>query len=109
MSIVVVPSLSREFVRIPLSALDSGTVVDPTGDPVHFAAVAPGTEPTAWTAGEWDTDTTTNPPTYWAQVLVSGTGGGGTIELGEGLWDLWWRVTDAPERPARIAGTVRIT
>lgn len=104
-----VSSTSREYVMVPVSAVESGVAQDPTGDTVEFAAVAPGVEPSAWTAGSWETDATTDPDTYAARILVSGTGGGGTIELADGTYDLWVRITDSPERPTERVGTLIVT
>lgn len=106
MAVVTISSTSREYVRLPVAATLDGIAQDPTADTVEFAAVAVGAEPSSWTAGQWETDTTTDPDTFWARILVSGTAGGGTLALADGTYDLWIRVTDSPERPARRVGTL---
>lgn len=104
-----ISSTSREHVLVSVSATEAGVTQDPTGDTVEFAAVAPGTEPSSWTAGAWETDTSTDPDTYHARILVSGVGGGGDLTLADGTWDLWIRITDSPERPSRRVGTLIVT
>lgn len=106
MSTVTMSSTSRHYLRLPVSATWQGVVQDPTSDTVEFAAVTPGSEPSTWTAGSWETDTSTDPDTYWARILVSGTGGGGTLALADGTYDLWVRVTDSPERPSQRVATL---
>lgn len=106
MSTVTMSSTSRQYLRLPVSATWNGITQDPTGDVVEFAAVPIGGAPSTWTAGSWETDTTTDPDTFWARILVSGTAGGGTLALADGTYDLWIRVTDSPERPARRVGTL---
>ena len=107
--IVRISSSSREYVLVDIAATVAGVVQDPTGDTVEFAAVTPGSEPSSWTAGSWETDTTTDPDTYAARILISGTGGGGTLALADGTYDLWVRITDSPERPARPVCRLVIT
>lgn len=109
MSTVTMSSTSRQYLRLPVSATWQGVTQDPTGDTVEFAAVPPGSEPSTWTAGSWETDTTTDPDTHWARILVSGTAGGGTLALADGTYDLWIRVTDSPERPAQRITTLIVT
>lgn len=109
MSTHTISSLTKEYVLVEVVTSVGGVVQDPTGDVVEFAAAAPGTEPSSWTAGSWETDTTTDPDTYHARILVSGTGGGGSLALADGTYDLWVRITDSPERPARRAGTLIVT
>lgn len=101
MSTVTMSSTSRQYLRLPVSATWQGVAQDPTADTVEFAAVTVGSEPSSWTAGSWETDTSTDPDTFWARILVSGTGGGGTLALADGTYDLWVRVTDSPERPVQ--------
>lgn len=105
----MISSQTKEYVLVDIATTVAGASVDPTGDAVEFAATVPGVEPSAWLAGSWETDTTTDPDTYSARILVSGTGGGGTLVLADGTYDLWVRITDSPERPARRAGTLIVT
>ena len=107
--IIRISSTSREYVRVPVSASEAGVVQNPTGDTVEFSAVTPGAEPSTWTAGTWETDATTDPDSYYARILISGTGGGGTLAMADGTYDLWVRITDSPERPARPVCRLVIT
>ncbi len=100
-------SLSLEYVRLPVSAKDSGAVVNPTADAVAMAFMASG--PPAggdWKTASWETDATTTPPTYYARCLV---GPGGTVPLAPGTYMIWLKITDAPEIPARPVAPITIT
>lgn len=92
-----------------------GTAIDPTGMAVEFAAVALDTPPGAsWAAilaqaegsatGSW-----AGPDDggyYTARVLLSGTGGGGDIEVPAGTWSMLARITATPELPVETTGVV---
>lgn len=101
-------ALSLEYVRCPVSARLSGTAVDPTGDAVSMAFTVADVDPAVgdWKSATWETDATTSPSTYYARCLV---GPAGTITLAVGVWDVWLKVTDAPEIPARRVGNLQIT
>ena len=60
-------------------------------------------EPTApdWKTAEWETDTTTDPDTYYARCLV---GTGGTVALSDGTYRVWVKIIDAPETPVKRSG-----
>lgn len=94
---------SLEFVRVPVSATESGVQVDPTGLTVRLGFARPGHTPTVpeLVAGSWETDATTRPTTYRARALVGP--GGGTV-LAAGRWVVWVQVTDSPEVPLLPAG-----
>lgn len=99
-----ISSASVEYVRVPISAREAGSAVDPTADTVTMAFTA-GTTPTTWIAATWETDTTTTPTTYYARTLV----GPGNTVLAAGTWTVWVKVTDSPEVPvlqAPVALTV---
>jgi hypothetical protein len=100
--------LTLEYVKVPVSATSSGAVVNPTGDTVVMAFTVADVDPLVgdWKAATWETDATTDPTTYYARCLV---GPAGTITLAVGVWDVWVKVTDAPEIPARRAGNLEIT
>ena len=66
-------SLSTEYIRIEVSATESGAAVDPTGDTVEFAFMTNAEdEPSSWDTGEWETDPAG--PTYYARILVGPSG-----------------------------------
>ncbi len=89
---------SKDFVRVPVTAKEAGVVVNPTALVVQFS-LSQG-EPGAFTAGAWETDATTVPaPTYFARILVGGTGTGATIEKAKGKYRVFVKVTGSPEIP----------
>ncbi len=92
------PASSLEYVRVDITARSEGLPLDPTADTVQMAFTLDGAVPTSsdWNVAIWQTDTTTTPPTYTALCLV---GPGGTVELAEGEWSVWVKVTDSPEVP----------
>lgn len=96
---------SVEFVRVRVSAIVAGVPVDPTGDPVDMAFIDGDTAPAApdWHEASWETDATTDPPTYYARCLV-----GDAVALAAETWTVWVRITDATETPVRRAGLLRV-
>jgi hypothetical protein len=104
---LVIPSLSTEYIRVRVSAIGSGEPVNPTTVPVSMAFMEDGVEPGSsdWNAGIWDTDATTDPPTYYALCLI----GPGGVVLGDGQYRVWTRVEDTPENAARPAGRLVVT
>lgn len=99
--------LSLEYVRIPVSAKTSGVAVNPTSDSVLMAFPLEGVDPIVgdWKTATWETDASTSPSTYFARCLV---GPAGTITLAVGVYDVWVKITDSPEIPARHAGSLEI-
>jgi hypothetical protein len=54
----------------------------------------------------WETDTTTEPDTYYARCLV---GPGGAVTLTAGVtYMVWVKVTDSPEVVLRRVGRLRV-
>lgn len=104
---VTLSSLSTEYIRAEVSAVESGVAVDPTGDTVDFAFMLDGgdTEPGGgdWVTGEWETDAAG--PTYYARILIGPSG----ETLAEGQHDVWLKITSSPEIPVRKIGVVNIT
>lgn len=94
-----ISSLSREYVRCPISATEAGVTVNPSVDTVVMAFTLDGAEPAAadWKAATWETAGTT----YYARCLV---GPGGTVVLPDGVYTVWVKVTDNPEVPVLRAG-----
>ena len=101
-------SLSKEYVKVRISAREDGVVVNPTADTVEMAFTSAEAEPTSpdWKAAEWETNTSTDPDTYWARCLV---GPGGTVALTDGTYRVWVRITDSPEIPVLRSGLLIIT
>lgn len=99
-------SLSKEYVRVPVVAYENGELVDPTTDPVFMAFMAdpPKEEPANgdWKTAAWEYDGIT----YFARCLV---GPGGTVELEDGTYHVWVKLTDSPEVPVRRVGRLVIS
>lgn len=91
---LVIPSTSREYLHVPVS----GATAD---QPVELAVVDIGAEEPAeddWTPADvWDGTV--------AKVLI---GPGGTLELEDGTFRVWVRVTADPEIPVIRGGLLRI-
>ena len=108
MPALTISSLSKEYVRVRVSAREDGVVVNPTADTVEMAFTLLDAAPVGgdWKTAEWETDATTNPDTYYARCLV---GPGGTVTLAAGTYRIWVRVTDAPEVPVKRSGILIVT
>lgn len=87
-----------EYVRARVVVKKSGVVVDPTGDTVTMAFVAPGAVPAIgdWKVSSWETDTTTTPDTYWARCLV-----GTAVTLTADDYSVFVKIADSPETPVK--------
>jgi hypothetical protein len=96
-------SLSKEYVRVPISAREGSGAVNPTSRPVDLAFMPLGTNPASgdWVVAAWETDGST----YYARATV---GPGGSKVLAAGTYTVWVRVQDSPEIPVRPAGLFRI-
>lgn len=91
---------SRELLPIEVDLTDdNGQPRDPTTIAVEVAFPVLGEAPADWVAATWATDYSTDPDTYAAEILVSGTGGGGDVELERGGYDVYLRLTDGGQRP----------
>lgn len=97
-------ALSLEYVLVPVKATVSGAPIDISTDVVKMAFVAPGMAPVTgdWKTSDWETEPS-SPKTYLARCLV---GPGGTVTLAAGSFDIYVKVTDAPEIPARKVDTL---
>ena len=102
-----ISTASLEYVRVQVSATASGAAVDPTGDTVNMAFLADADAPVSgdWKTASWETDTSTEPDTYWARCLI---GTGGAVALTAGDYHVWVKVTDSPEVPVLRAGQLRV-
>lgn len=96
-------SLSTEYVRSQVIASELGLAVDPTTFPIQVAFVGDGEPVEAdWSPGSWETIG----GRYYARALV---GPGGDVQLVNGRYAMWVRITAAPEKPVIRAGGVYIT
>lgn len=95
--------LSTRNVRVKVSDVVDGVVlVDPTGDSVSFAFMAPGVSPspTDFVSGSWQTIENN----FYAICPVGPAGHILTV----GAYLIWLKVTDAPEIPTEIVGVLRV-
>ena len=98
-----ISSLATEYVRYQITATIGGAAYTPTADTAQFAFVTSG-NPVTWYAGSWETIG----GQYFARVLV-GPGVGGVVTLTAGTWNVWCKITDNPEIPVRLVGTLTVT
>jgi hypothetical protein len=114
-------SLSTEYIRVPVASLDDdGELVDVTGMGVEVAFMDTGVEPDFesgaddWEPADWesselawvDVGAARVQTPYKARVLI---GPAGDVDLGDGTFDVWVRITDQVEVPVRLAGGLTIT
>lgn len=93
---------STEFVRFLVKARLEGQKYDPTVDTVQFSFPAKGAQPTSWVNGQWETAGRD----HFAMALV---GPAGVATLTAGDYDIYVKITDAPEVPVRHLDILRIT
>lgn len=104
--VLTMSNLSTEYVQVPVSAVVSTGIVNPTSDQVQFAFVVSGDPaPGDWHSGSWET---IPPGTYLAQCLV-GPGTGGVPLSAGATYEIWVKITDNPEVPVRQVGLLKIT
>lgn len=101
---LTISRLSVEYVRVPVRATQSGVAVDPTSDTVTMSFTTAGAQPSTWNAATWETDATTTPAKHYARCLV----GPGAVVLTAGLYAVWVKLVDSPERPVLLAGELAI-
>jgi hypothetical protein len=94
-------ALSLEYVRYQVTATRNGTSYDPTAGTVQFAFTAPGLNPSSWVTGAWESAS----GNYYATCLV---GPSGATTLAPGEYQVWMKVSAAPESPVRLVGTITI-
>jgi hypothetical protein len=97
-----ISSESLEYIKVWVDAKRSGASFDPTGDVVEVAfTTGPDIVEEDWNEGSWEVIGRK----YYARCLV---GPGGTIELDDGSYQVWVRITDNPEIPVLKAGTIKV-
>lgn len=94
-----------------VSAVRSGTSVDPTANTVQAAFLTEPPEEASpesgdWKTASWETNATTTPDQYAAKCLV---GPGGAVTLTPGTYYVWVKITDSPEIPVEYSGVIRVT
>lgn len=96
-----ISSLSNEYVRVPVSATESGAAVDPTASTVTMAFTAVGAKPSAFNAASWETDPTRSPSRFYARCVV---GPSGAATLASGTYWVWVKISGiSPETPVILA------
>jgi hypothetical protein len=102
--VLTVLASSTEYVFVPVSAMGSGSPVNPVGDVVQFAFLpgntAPGTA--SFVTGTWFSPIAN---TYYAACLV---GPLGSASLTPGTYTIWVKITDNPEVPVRTPGQLQV-
>lgn len=95
------------YVRVQTSATKSGVNYDPTGDAASMAFIAPDTAPgpSDWNPAIWETIGTVPWATYYVLCLV---GPGGSFVPTQTVYSVWVRVTDTPEIPGELVGTLTV-
>lgn len=103
-----ISSLSKEAVRVPVSADQGGVPYNPTGDTVQLALVPDTfTAPSTWYSGTWEAAPGPSGTTYYAVLVV---GPGSTVgSLAAGSYTVYVKVTDTVEVPVlRAQGTLTV-
>ena len=95
---------TKEQCRVQVFAKAAGVEVDPTAAPVFLGFTQHAGPPVSgdFVSGEWDGD----PTRHVAQTLIGGPGTGATKELTAGRYHVWIKITDSPEVPVILSGTV---
>lgn len=96
--------LTKEFVKTQVTHTIDGEVVDPTTSAIQWAFMDSSAAPTEpdWVTGDWETTS----DGYYARCLI---GPGSANDIGAGTYKCWIRITDTPERPVRMVGTLVIS
>lgn len=89
---------SQQYVRVPVSEASGN---DPTGDTVTMAFPVTGVDPTTFYAATW----VTLGGIYYARCLV---GPSGPAILAVGYFDVYVKVSDSPETPVLLSGTLEV-
>lgn len=100
-----VSSLSTQYVQVPVTELDSGLPVNPTGNVVSLAFVLGRANPQVsdWLTGSWEPDSVNGQ--YLAQVLI---GPSGLLALTPGNYTVWIKVDAAPETVIIQTGGINV-
>ncbi|MGH9121396.1 MAG: hypothetical protein ACRDYC_05550 [Acidimicrobiales bacterium] len=99
--------LSTQYVVVVVNALKDGVAYNPTGDPVAIA-ILPSNPATAPGSGDWKGATWETTPTAYNVLLLVGPSGG-VLDLVQGVYDVWIRITDDPEIPVQLVYQLEMT
>lgn len=101
-----ISSLSKEVVRVEISARAGGKTVNPSSATVEWAFLSTTANPSEgdWVTGTWDIDTASS--RYQASIVL---GPGGDKELSAGSYHTWVRITLTDETPVKRVGMVSVT
>jgi len=93
-----------KYYRAAVRPKKAGRVFDPTGDDVFFAFLKRGTEwsEDLWAAGEWEYVDDEG----WAHCMA--LVGEAPFDLGAGLYHVYARIVDNPEKPKEYLGVLRM-
>lgn len=100
--------LSTEYVLIPVSATKGGSSYDPTGDAVQCAFMPIPTQVPStgdWVSASWETVSTSLLYPYNIRCLV---GPSGATALTTGNYTIYAQITDSPEIPVLVCGSLTI-
>lgn len=100
--------LSTQYWSVPVAATKAGAAYNPTADVVQFAFMPTPTQTPVtadWVSGVWETVATSIIYPYNAKCLV---GPSGATVLTSGSYNVYMKVTDNPETPVFIVGTLGI-
>lgn len=89
---------SQQYVRVPISEASGA---DPTDDAVYMAFPLVGVDPTVFYDGSW----VTLNGLYYARCLI---GPGSDAVLDNGYYDVYVKVSDSPEHPVLLSGSLEI-
>ena len=98
-------SVPRESIEKFQSVITADS--DPTGLTVSFAFAASGSRPVTFTAGTW-TGSYTNGKATAVTPTIGFTASGASVELAAGTYIAYVKVSDSPEFPVRVCGSVTI-
>lgn len=104
---LLISSLTTEYVRVPVSATEAGVAVSPVSDTVDMAFVTAGSVPDDldWASASWEQDASTG--TLYARTLVGPDGGDVTLSSG-GPYDIYVRIADNPETIVHRVGALAV-
>ena len=100
--------LSTQYFSVPLAATKAGAAYNPTTDALQFAFMPTPTQTPVnadWVSGVWESVPSNIIYPYNAKCLV---GPSGVTALTSGSYNVYMKVTDSPEVPVFVAGTLGI-
>lgn len=100
-----ISALSTQWVQVPVTELDSGIPIDPTGNAVSLAFLLGRANPqiSDWLSGQWQPADVNGQ--YLAEVLVGPTG---ALALTPGNYTVWIKVDAAPETVIIQTGALNV-